>query len=323
MGFGLCCCDESPPLPCFNTRADMGFFSDFDVSQLDIDQNWGTTSLWDGVSGLTSVPQSAAAHRASRTYRLFAMLQFGGVFRFDVELGSFLELTGSSGLSQVSQAVTLVTNPGIVQMQKSTGQGVMAGIPVDTDVVLFSNNGINFSGVHVVSGAGLVPGDTISIEIEALNATRYTQRSYYNNTLLITNEFPIPPQTNRCLLSYEIRSIAASSVFAESPIIDSVSVGNPAKPVFWYPRTLGMALNGRWDFPIGVPVSISPTFRFGTFNNFAVVFGALPAGLTLNTATGVISGTPTVAQTTMGVNIVADDNIGGTHSSGSIPIRVV
>jgi hypothetical protein len=50
--------------------------------------------------------------------------------------------------------------------------------------------------------------------------------------------------------------------------------------------------------------------------------GTLPAGLTLNAATGVISGTPTTAGTSSGLVFKVTDSSGGTSTSGSLSIVI-
>lgn len=56
---------------------------------------------------------------------------------------------------------------------------------------------------------------------------------------------------------------------------------------------------------------------------WAVTTGALPAGLTLNEATGTVSGTPTTATAAAGVVFTATDAAGATAASNSITMQVL
>ena len=65
-------------------------------------------------------------------------------------------------------------------------------------------------------------------------------------------------------------------------------------------------------------LSISPSASAGSSTTYAVVSGALPASLTLNSATGVISGTPSAVYPTATVTVKATP--GSTYSGSTYSI---
>jgi hypothetical protein len=80
------------------------------------------------------------------------------------------------------------------------------------------------------------------------------------------------------------------------------------------PATVFSPLLALWSDPlpnaqVGVPYLFTLTARGGVPPyTFAVVTGVLPAGLTLNAATGLISGTPTTAVTLDAVTFSVTDS---------------
>ncbi len=74
---------------------------------------------------------------------------------------------------------------------------------------------------------------------------------------------------------------------------------------------------------VGVAYSFTPTTSGGTAPyTYAITGGSLPAGLSLNTSTGAITGTPTTAQTQTGIVLKVTDNVGATASLAAFTITV-
>ncbi len=99
----------------------------------------------------------------------------------------------------------------------------------------------------------------------AANATSYTDS----------------PISSGITYTYRLRSTAAAG---DSVASTSTSATLPLPPVITANQTTSNALNAALSF--GIAASQTPT-------SYALTSGSLPPGLTLNTATGVISGTPT------------------------------
>src|SRR5208337_815423 len=72
----------------------------------------------------------------------------------------------------------------------------------------------------------------------------------------------------------------------------------------------------------GTPITAdSPTSAGGTVISYSVS-PALPAGLSLSTTTGIISGTPTAVTATASYTVTASNSAGSTPASLSITVKV-
>src|SRR5690242_18836049 len=67
---------------------------------------------------------------------------------------------------------------------------------------------------------------------------------------------------------------------------------------------------------VGVPYSFVPTVTGGSGAKAFSLAGSLPAGLSFNSSTGAISGTPTSPGTTAGIDITVADASGSATRSG-------
>lgn len=72
-------------------------------------------------------------------------------------------------------------------------------------------------------------------------------------------------------------------------------------------------------FAINQPVNITPS-TLSNVNSLSITAGTLPAGLVLNTSTGVISGTPTQASAPRSLTVVATNSSGTANSSFVIEV---
>ena len=97
-----------------------------------------------------------------------------------------------------------------------------------------------------------------------------------------------------------------------------------------YPFTLNvmgaLAVNGTPPATgnVGSPYSggVSASGGSNTGYTYALAAGSLPAGITLKSATGVISGTPTLVQTKTGIRIKVTDSAGATATSAPFSITI-
>lgn len=86
-----------------------------------------------------------------------------------------------------------------------------------------------------------------------------------------------------------------------------------------------LAINGTppTTATVGTPYNFTPTATGGTAPYaFALIAGTLPAGLSFNTSTGAVTGTPTTSGSASGLSIRVTDNVGATATLPSFGITV-
>jgi hypothetical protein len=78
-----------------------------------------------------------------------------------------------------------------------------------------------------------------------------------------------------------------------------------------------------WDQNVpGYSIALAASGGTGSYSSWTQTSGTLPAGLTFNTSTGMISGTPTALGTSSGLVFRVTDSLGATASSASLSIVI-
>jgi len=214
----------------------------------------------------------------------------------------------------------------------NTGTGIISGTPTtsgDYSVTL---------GVSNVVGAG---GLTVVMRVNATGAPTITSSSTANGVLgTAGTQYTITTSGNGPISSYSVTgtlpagltlntttgvvsgtpSAAGNSTVTVNALntggqTGSKSVTFTIAPVIASPAngtTVALAI-GAVMTPITITGSNPP------LSSFAIASGSLPTGVSLNTGTGVISGTPTVPSASAAVTISAVDNAG---TSGSVTLNL-
>ncbi len=112
---------------------------------------------------------------------------------------------------------------------------------------------------------------------------------------------------------YQVFAIAAGGLSATSPEADVLTSSAAATPVS-ISGTPGAAT-------VGTAYSFTPTTAGGSGTKTFALTGTLPPGLAFATTTGAITGTPTTAGTTAGLNITVTDTT-GSASLGTFSLVV-
>ena len=107
-------------------------------------------------------------------------------------------------------------------------------------------------------------------------------------------------------------TIIATNAFGSTTAVVSIAVLSATPSALTYSSNPAVHI-------VGYPVSNTPTSLGGAVDSYAIT-PALPSGLTLNTSTGVISGTPTTATASATYTITATNTFGST--TASVVIRI-
>jgi len=134
-------------------------------------------------------------------------------------------------------------------------------------VLIASPSSVGFGGSSTLSTTGGIPGGPVSYSVTG-------PCSVDGNTL-------VGISAGLCTVIAQQAETSLYSGASSRPITVAVK---ERTTTFSYPRLTAT---------IGQPFSLSPVTSGFTQPTFAVFYGNLPAGLTLNAATGIISGTPT------------------------------
>ena len=204
---------------------------------------------------------------------------------------STLSTYGGSGSGPVTYALNsgpctladnVLTANGVGQCQvtatkaESTGYSAATSNPVTVTFNLLtppalaltaSPVSVGFNGSSTLSTTGGIPGASVNYSVSG-------PCSVDGNTLLGI-------RAGLCIVTASQAETSVYSAVTSSPVTITVK---ERTTTFSYPQATAT---------IGQPFSLAPVTSGFTQPTFALLYGNLPAGLTLNPATGVISGTPT------------------------------
>lgn len=187
-----------------------------------------------------------------------------------------------------TKSLTLTVNPGIVFITPSTIPGGMVGLAYQTAVT--ASGGVSPYTFSVSSGT-LPAGLTLAANTGIVSGTPTTAGS---NTFTVR------------AADAEIIAITASQSYTLT-VVPTLSITTTSLPA----ANIGVS----YTTTITATGGVSPY-------TFAITTGSLPTGLTLNSATGVLSGTPTTAGAFSVIITVTDSatNIVWLHIKTNIEI---
>jgi YVTN family beta-propeller protein len=231
-----------------------------------------------------------------------------GVYPTDVAVD---ETTGTAYVSNSGPSTISVISPATWKVAKTIDVGGIPGsLAVDEDT------GILYVGMHI-NGQG--PDDLLVIDPDSDTVT---------TTLVVPGEpggTAVDDSTGIVVDGSNVISEATNSVVANLPVtfagpvaIDPYSnvifAGNPSIPgsvtAIAEPISITSAVPEE-SLTINVPYSLTFTARGASPVTFSATYGSVPAGLTLNSLTGVLSGIPTALASSI-YGITATDSDGDT-----------
>ena len=246
-------------------------------------------------------------------------------------------LAVSGGLSPYTWTLTGGKLPSGLSLNSSTG--VISGTP--------SNTGTSSFTVTAKDSAGITsPPASLSITVVFLPSITTSSLPLgevgipYSQTLSATGG--IPPYSNWTVVANSgflppgLTLNASTGVISGTPAIDgnssfsvtvSDSVGgkSSAKPFAMTMVTPPVVTTTSLPTgSVGVPYSQALAASGGVppYGNWTVSVGSLPAGLSLNASTGVISGTPRTAGTSS-FSVTVQDSLGGVSAAKALSLTII
>lgn len=229
-----------------------------------------------------------------------------------------LSLTGSlpSGLS-FSTSTGVISGTALsgsggtypVTINADNGVGVVAALPVSITVQEPTSISSANSTIFTVGSAG-------SFTVTATGTPA--------PTLGLTGSLPTGVTFNSTTGS--LSGTPASGMGGSYSLTFSANngVGSPASQSFTLTVREAPSISGTPPSPADAGTAYSHTFTFGGFPapTFSVFSGSLPTGLTLNSSTGVISGTPSAAGTFSNITVRAQNVAGNADITFTIVVNL-
>jgi len=241
-----------------------------------------TTTLADGTFGSAYSETAAATGEEAPTFAVTAGALPAGL-TLDSTTG---EISGTpTAIGTFSFTVTATNSEGIDDQALSL---VIAGIPPVITTTTLPNGTLGFAYSQVVQSTGY-EAPTFTVTAGALPAGLSLNA--------VTGEISGTP-TSDGTFAFTVTATNSEGTDDQALTIDVIEIA---------PTLTTAALSAG---TVGVPYSAALAVPGGSPATFAVTSGTLPAGLTLNPATGVISGTPTFVG-------VASFTVSATNGAGT------
>ena len=242
-------------------------------------------------------------------------------------IGTPFQFTINATNSPSSYTVSSGSLPGGLNLNAATG--VISGSPNATGTFSFQITASNAGGNSIPAAMSITVGQSsapvvtpatpsgirntpFNFQIVASNApTSYAIASGTLPTgLTLDTTIGIISGTPTTVGTTSVSITATNGVGTSSAVTLTITISNPAIPVVT-PATRAGTTGSAFSYQI--VASNAPT-------SYAIATGTLPAGLTLNSSTGLISGTPTAAGTST-LGITATNGV-GTSASATITITI-
>ena len=247
---------------------------------------------------------------------------------------------------QVTAGTWTITAPNPSASNFSVSPALPAGLSINVNTGVISGTPTISTTQRDYTVSAVVAGTNVSttVRIGTVNPTPPTGLTYITPNLLSVGEpinnlipavsggipfsYSISPALPAGLSFNTLTGVISGTPTAESPLtIYTITGTNPAGSITTtvsirvvFTAITGLSYNTPNTFTVGTAAAdLTPTVTGGEPSSFSVS-PALPAGLSLNPLTGVISGTPTVSRAQANYTITASNSVG--NRTAIVAIRV-
>lgn len=236
---------------------------------------------------------------------------------------AFYQTLSVSGDQPMTFAVTSGTLPAGISLNSSTG--VISGSPTTAGAYTFTITATNAAGSDPQAFSGSVASAGVAPNITTTTIGAMTQNVAYSQALAVTGSTPMTWGISAGALPAGLGINSSTGVISGTPTVSgafnftvqaSNAFGNATRA---YSGTISsnivapnITTTSLGTLTQGTTFSLTLNVTGSTPMTFAVTSGSLPAGLTLNTSTGSITGTPSAAG-------AYNFTVTATNSAGSDP----
>lgn len=264
---------------------------------------------WTEVDNVTGFDAPSTRFTDAGTWTITAPNPSASGFAVSPALPAGLSLNPNTGvISGTPTSVTAQTN--------YTVTAVVAGTNVSTTVNIGAANPTAPTGLIYTTPNTFSVGDPINNLIPTVNGG-------------IPFSYSVTPAVPAGLSFNTLTGVISGTPTAESPLtIYTITGTNPAGSISTtvsirviFTAITGLSYTTPNTFTVGTAIAdLTPTVTGGEPSSFSIS-PALPAGLSLNTSTGVISGTPTVAKAQANYTITASNSVGNRTTTVTITVN--
>ena len=159
-------------------------------------------------------------------------------------------------------------------------------------------------------GSGANNGIKAEISYDGVNYTETKTTTVVSSTTYVTKTIALASVSSQVRIRLSVNAASGKGIRMQQLLLNGIGVGNAA------PIVTGGSVSGSYGSAI-TPYQIMAS---GTPTSYAVATGTLPAGLSLNTTTGFITGTPTVVGSSS-VTVTAT-NANGTSPAATLNFAI-
>jgi gliding motility-associated-like protein len=255
-------------------------------------------------------------------------LSYGGNLAYPINIA----LSGSGSVPTISSnpAATFSINQALpAGLSFNTSTGAITGTPTvataPTSYTVTATNGIApdatvtftiavtaFPIISYTTPQNLPVGQAANIVVTAYNSpTSYSVSPALPTGLSLNTTSGLISGTPSSVQSLSTYTVTATNVFGSGTTTVDISIGNPPSAYSYSSNSLVLGTGSAMS-------ALSATVTSGSSAVTYSVSPSLPAGLTLNTSTGVISGTPTSPVAQQSYTFTASNAFGSTTTTVSI-----
>jgi len=185
-----------------------------------------------------------------------------------------------------------------------------ANINIKINAPIIAPTGLSYNNINTIQGTTITP---VNPTLNAGTSPTYTVSPSLPTGLSINSSTGVISGTPISAQSLTFYTITATNISGNTTALIGITINAIIAPSGLSYSNLIAVIN--------VFTSLSPTLIAGT-SPITYTIPSLPTGLSINSSTGVISGTPTILQNSSSYTVTATNSVGSTNTSFNITVKL-